>query len=145
MAATCFWDTSSNTFNFKFGQIGITLLDLYAIIGLPIFDKPYQENDFEEEEVAFEADPNHHNFYGNDLMLNRMYPEALTNKFMWCTTHSSEAMHLFEQAISITDLRLPDDVGFELYAPIHFACKLGLQQEIPFPLFESVNMYTSWL
>ncbi|KAL6181777.1 hypothetical protein ACLB2K_048426 [Fragaria x ananassa] len=62
----------------------------------------------------------------SDLMLNRMYQEALGNKFMWCTTHSPEAMHLFEQAISVADLRLPDDVGFKLYAPNHFARQLGL-------------------
>ncbi|KAL6211708.1 hypothetical protein ACLB2K_016931 [Fragaria x ananassa] len=42
MAAACFWDTSSNAFNFKFGQMGITLLDLYAIIGLLVFDRPYE-------------------------------------------------------------------------------------------------------
>ncbi|KAL6190244.1 hypothetical protein ACLB2K_036642 [Fragaria x ananassa] len=114
MATTCFWDTSSNTFNFKFGQMGITLLDVYAITGLPVSDRPYQESDFEGEEVAFEADPNRRNFYASDLMLNRMYPEALANKFIWCTTHSPEAMSLFEQAISIADLRLLDDTGFEL-------------------------------
>ncbi|KAL6222642.1 hypothetical protein ACLB2K_006034 [Fragaria x ananassa] len=56
-------DTSSNTFNFRFGQMGITLLDLYAIIGLPVSNKPYQEIDFEEEAVAFEADLNRHNFF----------------------------------------------------------------------------------
>ncbi|KAL6219612.1 hypothetical protein ACLB2K_007371 [Fragaria x ananassa] len=184
MATTCFWDTSNNTFNFKFGKMGITLLDLYAIIGLPISDRPYQESDFEGEEVAFVVDPNRHNFCipkshlpdnqvlgmafarikthdpldysdcfqhlytmdpfvpdASELMLNRMYPEALANKFIWCTTHSLEAMHLFEQAISIADLRLPDDAGFELYAPKHFACQLGLQQEIPFPLLECENVY----
>ncbi|KAL6200502.1 hypothetical protein ACLB2K_030283 [Fragaria x ananassa] len=53
-------------------------------------------------------------------------------------------MHMFEQAISIADLRLPNDAGFELYAPNHFARQLGFQQEIPFPLSESMNMYTSW-
>ncbi|KAL6188711.1 hypothetical protein ACLB2K_040102 [Fragaria x ananassa] len=62
MAAACFWDTSSNTFNFKFGQMGITLLDLYAITDIPVFDRPYQEIDFEREAVAFKADPNHRNF-----------------------------------------------------------------------------------
>lgn len=35
MAALCFWDTSSNTFNFIFRQMGITMLDLYAITSLP--------------------------------------------------------------------------------------------------------------
>ncbi|KAL6222116.1 hypothetical protein ACLB2K_005508 [Fragaria x ananassa] len=258
MATTCFRDTSSNTFNFRFDQMGITLLDLYVITDLPVSNKPYQEINFEEEVVAFEADPNRHNFCksyeswvdhyiaesgeasgiaflelwltkfivytstqkitdawvhattllfnghklglaqmtlailyralnpqitdfpdnqvlgipftgakaydplsysdcfqhlytldasaldSNELMLNRMYPEALANKFMSGTTHSLEALHLFEQAISIADLRLPDDAGFELYAPNHFARQLGFQQEIPLPLFESVNMYTSW-
>ncbi|KAL6192129.1 hypothetical protein ACLB2K_038516 [Fragaria x ananassa] len=157
--------------------MGITLLDLYAITGLPISDKPYQESDFEGEEVAFEADPSHRNFYFPDnqvlgmtfvgvkshdpldysdcfqhlytldaskLILNRMYPKALANKFMWCTTYSPKAMHLFEQAISIIDLRHPNDAGFELFAPNHFVRQLGLKQEIPFPLFESMNMYTSW-
>ncbi|KAL6125687.1 hypothetical protein ACLB2K_073741 [Fragaria x ananassa] len=59
-------------------------------------------------------------------------------------TDATVALHLFEQAISIADLRLPDDAGFELYAPNHFSRQLSFQQEIPFPLFESVNMYTSW-
>ncbi|KAL6135110.1 hypothetical protein ACLB2K_067338 [Fragaria x ananassa] len=62
MAAAYFWDTSNNTFNFIFGQMGITLLDLYVITGLPVFNKPYQEIDFEEEAVAFEANPNRLNF-----------------------------------------------------------------------------------
>lgn len=34
VAAACFWDTSSNTFNFRFGQMGITLLDILTITGL---------------------------------------------------------------------------------------------------------------
>lgn len=42
--------------------MGITLLDLYAITGLPVSDKPYQEIDFKGEAVAFEADPNRRNF-----------------------------------------------------------------------------------
>ncbi|KAL6214828.1 hypothetical protein ACLB2K_014260 [Fragaria x ananassa] len=43
--------------------MGITLLDLYAITGLPLSYKTYQESDFEGEEVAFEADPNRRNFF----------------------------------------------------------------------------------
>jgi len=42
--------------------MGITLLDLYAIKGLPVSEKPCQESDFEGEEVTFEADPNSLNF-----------------------------------------------------------------------------------
>lgn len=34
VAVACFWDTSSNTFNFRFGQMGITLLDILTITGL---------------------------------------------------------------------------------------------------------------
>ena len=41
VAALCFWDTSSNTFNFKFGQMGITLLDILTITGLPIHPAAY--------------------------------------------------------------------------------------------------------
>ncbi|KAL6179187.1 hypothetical protein ACLB2K_050703 [Fragaria x ananassa] len=101
MASACFWDTSCNIFNFRFRQMGTALLDLYAIAGFPISDKPYQESDYQEEVVAFEADPdpNPQNF---------------------------------------------NDIGFELYAPNHFARRLGLQEELPFPLFENLNLYTFW-
>ncbi|KAL6129040.1 hypothetical protein ACLB2K_072393 [Fragaria x ananassa] len=153
MAAACFWDTSSNTFNFKFWQMGITLLDLHpeitdfpdnqvlgmAFAGVKAHD-PLDYSDCFQHLYTLDASA----LDASELMLNQMYPEALANKFMWCTTHSPETMHLFEQAISITNLRLPDDAGFELYAPNHFACQLGFQQEIPFPLLESVNMYNSW-
>ncbi|KAL6185855.1 hypothetical protein ACLB2K_041978 [Fragaria x ananassa] len=137
---------SCNTFNFKFGQMSISLLDLYAITSLPVSDRPYQEIDFEGEAMAFEADPNRRNFYKS--IGEQVYKVHKTTLLAISTvhkfTHSPEAMHLFEQAISIADLRFRDDAGFELYAPNHIARQLGFQQEIPFPLFESVNMYTSW-
>ncbi|XP_004290989.1 PREDICTED: uncharacterized protein LOC101293838 isoform 2 [Fragaria vesca subsp. vesca] len=41
IAVVCFWDTSCNTFDFSFGQMSITLLELYAITGLPIAEKQY--------------------------------------------------------------------------------------------------------
>jgi hypothetical protein len=41
VAAICFWDTSSNTFNFRFRQMGITLLDVLTITGLPIHPFAY--------------------------------------------------------------------------------------------------------
>jgi hypothetical protein len=46
VAATCFWDTSSNTFNFRFGQMGITLLDILTITSLPIHPFAYCFGDF---------------------------------------------------------------------------------------------------
>ncbi|KAL6225940.1 hypothetical protein ACLB2K_004788 [Fragaria x ananassa] len=147
MVVACFWDTSSNTFNFKFGEMGVTLLDLYVIAGFTTSDKPYQESDYQEV-VAFEADLDRRNFYllrlvqaspdhrfsrqpstGNgvrcvkafdpldysdcfqhlytldssildasDLIINRTYPEAPTNGFMWSSIHSLDAIQLFEQA-----------------------------------------------
>ncbi|KAL6125926.1 hypothetical protein ACLB2K_073977 [Fragaria x ananassa] len=205
MAATCFWDTSSNTFNFGFGQMGIMLLDLCAITGLPVSNKlilkkkqwPLKLTPIAVIFIMAHLDtrplaadllysvqesPSHRFFIllkilwllgmafagakaydllaysdcfqhlytldasaldASELMLNRMYPEALANKFMWGTTYSLEALHLFDQAISIAHMKLPNDIGFELYAPNHFSHQLGFQKEIPSPLFGSVNMYTS--
>ncbi|KAL6125102.1 hypothetical protein ACLB2K_077610 [Fragaria x ananassa] len=57
MAVASFWDTASNTFNFRFGQKGITLLDLYDITRFPITENPCQEKDYQDEVVAFEVDP----------------------------------------------------------------------------------------
>ncbi|KAL6189384.1 hypothetical protein ACLB2K_040773 [Fragaria x ananassa] len=206
MAAACFWDTSSSTFNIKFGQMGITcwtfctstqkitdvwvrtatllfngyrlglaqmtlamlyralydmslhsfnystisgplwILDLWLQIYFVQFRHP-QITDFPDNQVpgmAFAGVEAHdpldysdcfQHLYtmdasildASDLMYLEAFAEALTNMFMWCITHSPEAMHLFEQAISIADLRLPNDAGFELYAPNHFAHQLRLQ------------------
>ncbi|KAL6135615.1 hypothetical protein ACLB2K_067842 [Fragaria x ananassa] len=39
-AMACLWNSATNTFDFPFGQMGITLLDILAITGLPIHAKP---------------------------------------------------------------------------------------------------------
>ncbi|KAK9928606.1 hypothetical protein M0R45_025732 [Rubus argutus] len=40
VTAICFWDTASNTFNFRFGQMEITLLDILTITGFPFNPSP---------------------------------------------------------------------------------------------------------
>ncbi|KAK9919785.1 hypothetical protein M0R45_028363 [Rubus argutus] len=52
---------------------------------------------------------------------------------------------MFQRVISCYDFSLSDEHhSYELYAPNHFARQLGFRQEVPFPLFESLNRYSSW-
>lgn len=293
IAATCFWNTSSNTFDFKFGQMGITLLDVLTIIGLPIDPEPYSHGDYDRasELLQFLPSPDRspHNesysawcahfsklenegsgiaflefwlckflfctqankitgswtmlaaalfnghrtglgqsvlaslyrslyhlslkpfkykllggplwmldlwlqvyfpqfrhpdvtFFLEDqllgmafakkdkfdppsysecfkylynldesaldsvtLVLNRKFPHILEHGFFWTRFHSRQASDTFTQAISCNDFNLScEEAGFELYAPNHFTRQFGFIQEPPFPLFESLNRYTSW-
>jgi hypothetical protein len=292
-AAVCFWDTASNTFNFRFGQMGITLLDILTITGLPIHPFAYCSGDFDStrESLEFKPSPirqpycksytawNTHfstqeneeggiaflelwlckfifcinsskitgawtmlaaalfngqrtglgqavlaslyrslynltlqpfdftnlagplwildlwlqvyfpqfrhpdvdtfsddqvlgmaftnrgkfdtpayvdcfkYFYHLDesaldstaLILSRKYPSPLEHGFLWTTNHTEQGVNVFKLAISCYDFNLSDsEHSYELYAPNHFARQLGFKQEIPFPLFESLNRYTSW-
>ncbi|KAL6225549.1 hypothetical protein ACLB2K_004399 [Fragaria x ananassa] len=51
-AAACLWNSATNTFDFPFGQMGISLLDILAITGLPIHAKPYAPGDFASTEFT---------------------------------------------------------------------------------------------
>ncbi|KAK9919784.1 hypothetical protein M0R45_028362 [Rubus argutus] len=57
VTAICFWDTASNTFNFRFGQMGITLLDILTITGLPIQPFAYCSGDFNNILSSLEFKP----------------------------------------------------------------------------------------
>lgn len=57
VVAVCFWDTSINTFNFSFGQIGITLLDILTITGLPIHPFAYCYGDLDNLGSSLEFKP----------------------------------------------------------------------------------------
>ncbi|PRQ35142.1 putative aminotransferase-like, plant mobile domain-containing protein [Rosa chinensis] len=46
-AFLCFWNTATNTYDFRFGQMSITLLDILAITGLPIDGEPYLHGQFD--------------------------------------------------------------------------------------------------
>ena len=52
-AMACLWNSATNTFDFPFGQMGITLLDILAITGLPIHAKPYVPGDFASTEFTY--------------------------------------------------------------------------------------------
>ena len=41
LAATSFWNSASNTFDFHFGQMSVTLLDVLVIGGFTIHHPPY--------------------------------------------------------------------------------------------------------
>ena len=47
MPLACFWNSSANAFDFKFGQASITLLDMYAGLGFPLGEKPFHEPEYE--------------------------------------------------------------------------------------------------
>ncbi|XP_062020879.1 uncharacterized protein LOC133737305 [Rosa rugosa] len=48
-AFLCFWHTATNTFDFRFGQMSITLLDILTITGLPIDGEPYLHGQFDSD------------------------------------------------------------------------------------------------
>ena len=53
-AAFCLWNTASNTFDFRFGQMSISLLDILAITGLPIHAAPYVQGQFDDEKFPLQ-------------------------------------------------------------------------------------------
>lgn len=293
VAAVCFWDTSSNTFNFKFGQMGITLLDILSITGLPIHPSAYAYGDFDTLSRSLQIKPSKirqpHcksysawvNFFSTQeneeggiaflelwfckfvfciktakitgtwtslaaalfngqgtglgqsvlaslyrslyflslqpfdftnlsgplwildlwlqvyfpqfrhpdvntfpedqvlgmafankakfdspayvecfkylfhldesaldsaaLVLNRKFPSPLKQGFLLSRNYIESGTDMFKRAIPCYDFSLSDELhAFELYAPNHFACQLGFTQEVSFPLFESLNRYSSW-
>jgi hypothetical protein len=48
-AFLCFWNTATNTFDFRFGQMSITLLDILTVTGLPIDGEPYLHGQFDSD------------------------------------------------------------------------------------------------
>lgn len=79
------------------------------------------------------------------LILSRKFSSPLENGLYWTRFHTKCASDVFTQVIACNDFDLSDEeAGFELYAPNHFAHQFGFIQETPFPLFESLNCYTSW-
>ncbi|XP_004301338.1 PREDICTED: uncharacterized protein LOC101299591 [Fragaria vesca subsp. vesca] len=80
-----------------------------------------------------------------DMMVCWRHPEALSDSFFPRFDSDSDAKTTFMRATACSDLQLvEDEQGFELYAPNHFARQLGFFQGVPYPLFYSVNKYTSW-
>lgn len=78
VATTCFWDTSSNTSIFKFGQMGSTLLDIINIIRILIDQEPYRYGDYKEAEPLLRFKPssnrgayNNHTCHGAISTLNQ--------------------------------------------------------------------------
>ena len=52
-AASCLWNSATNTFDFPFGQMNVSLLDILAITRLPIHAKPYVPGDFASTEFTY--------------------------------------------------------------------------------------------
>lgn len=79
------------------------------------------------------------------LIFSRKFPSPLEQRFIWTANHTGSGVDVFKQAISCYDFNLLDELhSYELYAPNHFAHKLGFVKEILFPLFEILNCYSSW-
>lgn len=140
------------------------ILDLWLQVYFPHFRNPEVET-FPEDQVLGMAFANRgkfdtpsyidcfKHFYHLDesaldstsLILSRKYPSPLEHGFLWTTYHTQQGTDMFQRAISCYDFGLSDDHHiYELYAPNHFARQLGFKQEVSFPLFESLNRYSSW-
>nr|XP_011470919.1 PREDICTED: uncharacterized protein LOC101297108 [Fragaria vesca subsp. vesca] len=140
------------------------VLDLWMQLYFPLFQRAPLEFLSEEELLGFavcrnSADRTPLSFFASlsilynqleppptiDMMVRRRHPEVLLAGFFPCSDSDSDAKTTFMRATSCCDLQLAEDEqGFELYAPNHFARQLGFFQGVPYPLFHSVNKYTSW-
>jgi hypothetical protein len=79
------------------------------------------------------------------LILRRTFPSPLEHGFLLSNVHTADGVDVFKRAISCYDFSLSDELhSYELYAPNHFARQLRFTQEVPFPLFESINRYSFW-
>lgn len=82
------------------------------------------------------------------LILSRKFPSPLEHTLvliLLTTKHTESGVDVFKRTISCYDFCLSDELhAYELYSPNYFARQLGFRQEIPFPLIESLNRYTSW-
>lgn len=79
------------------------------------------------------------------LILSRKFPSPLEQGFLLSNKHTKNGVDVFKRAISCYNFSLSDELhAYELYAPNHFSRQLGFKQEVPFPMFESLNCYSSW-
>lgn len=58
LAAASFWNSASNTFDFRFGQMSVTLLDVLVIGGFTIHHPPYIPGKLVNANFAQTYDPN---------------------------------------------------------------------------------------
>jgi hypothetical protein len=152
LAALCFWNTSSNTFDFPKGHMSISLLDVLVISGFPIHHKPYiaglhHDSDFEERyypnrKLASETCNSYERWVRfwvgkGDPEEHIAFLEMWLNKFVFCMNANKVTTHWKDMAIALHQgkkMSLGHQVLASLYRGLHqmVMSPLKFQSEGPF-------------